>query len=57
MNAPYYLEKKDYISEVRAGLPDLPDGTSLPWTVTESQQLLSSYAQQRVLLMGEQPWG
>lgn len=42
MNSPYYLEKEDYISEVDPGLPDSPDGVSLPGTVTEIQQLLSS---------------
>lgn len=55
MNSPHYLEKKDYISEVHAGLPDSPDDASLPGTVTEIQQLLSSDAQQCILIMGE--WG
>lgn len=54
---PWYMqkEKEDHISEVHAGLLDSPDGTSLPGTVTEIQQLLNSDAQWCVLIMGE--WG
>ena len=55
VNSPSYLEKEDYISEVHAGVPDSCDGASLPGAVTEIQRLLSSDAQQCVLIMGE--WG